>query len=51
MGDLPKWYGYARSDVIPELVLIAQPGYAILSVSLLILSQTNKDVLYRVTMV
>uniref|UniRef100_A0A914W5E1 glycerophosphocholine cholinephosphodiesterase n=1 Tax=Plectus sambesii TaxID=2011161 RepID=A0A914W5E1_9BILA len=31
MGDLPKWYGYARSDVIPELVLIAQPGHAILS--------------------
>ncbi|KJH43889.1 type I phosphodiesterase / nucleotide pyrophosphatase, partial [Dictyocaulus viviparus] len=28
-SDLPEWYHYKKSATVPDLVLIAQPGYAI----------------------
>uniref|UniRef100_A0A0M3K1L0 glycerophosphocholine cholinephosphodiesterase n=1 Tax=Anisakis simplex TaxID=6269 RepID=A0A0M3K1L0_ANISI len=33
IGDIPSWYFYHRCDVIPDLVLIATPGYAIYTAS------------------
>ncbi|PAV90670.1 hypothetical protein WR25_05476 [Diploscapter pachys] len=30
-GNLPEWYEYKKSSTIPDLVLLAQPGYAIAS--------------------
>ncbi|VDM64506.1 unnamed protein product [Angiostrongylus costaricensis] len=31
IGDLPEWYHYGKSVRVPDLVLVAQPGYAILT--------------------
>ncbi|PIO70545.1 hypothetical protein TELCIR_07601 [Teladorsagia circumcincta] len=31
VGDLPEWYHYKKSSTIPDLVLVAQPGYAIIT--------------------
>uniref|UniRef100_A0A158P7M6 glycerophosphocholine cholinephosphodiesterase n=1 Tax=Angiostrongylus cantonensis TaxID=6313 RepID=A0A158P7M6_ANGCA len=31
IGDLPEWYHYGKSVTVPDLVLVAQPGYAILT--------------------
>ncbi|KHJ79375.1 type I phosphodiesterase / nucleotide pyrophosphatase [Oesophagostomum dentatum] len=35
IGDLPEWYHYKKSATVPDLVLVAQPGYAIVTVSVL----------------
>uniref|UniRef100_A0A0M3IMK1 glycerophosphocholine cholinephosphodiesterase n=1 Tax=Ascaris lumbricoides TaxID=6252 RepID=A0A0M3IMK1_ASCLU len=29
IGDMPPWYFYRKSDIIPDLVIIATPGYAV----------------------
>ncbi|EYC18522.1 hypothetical protein Y032_0027g1564 [Ancylostoma ceylanicum] len=31
VGDLPEWYHYKKSSTVPDLVLVAQPGYAIVT--------------------
>lgn len=31
VGDLPEWYHYKKSPTVPDLVLIAQPGYAVVT--------------------
>ncbi|KAK6045596.1 hypothetical protein COOONC_16899, partial [Cooperia oncophora] len=31
IGDLPEWYHYKKSSTVPDLVLVAQPGYAIIT--------------------
>ncbi|KAJ1370710.1 hypothetical protein KIN20_032500 [Parelaphostrongylus tenuis] len=31
IGDMPEWYHYRKSATVPDLVLVAQPGYAILT--------------------
>ncbi|VDL86653.1 unnamed protein product [Nippostrongylus brasiliensis] len=31
VGDLPEWYHYKKSQTVPDLVLVAQPGYAVVT--------------------
>ncbi|KAK6013819.1 hypothetical protein OSTOST_20840, partial [Ostertagia ostertagi] len=31
VGDLPEWYHYKKSSTVPDLILVAQPGYAIIT--------------------